>query len=135
VAKQGVTLPSKGLSSRFEFSWLPANGGELKPHTDLPSKLVTLVLSMRPRDDQHWQAEWGGGTDVLRLKDASNQPPDDYKAPLDLFDLVETFPYVANQCVIFVKTNNSWHSVGPLTGPADHYRTTVTINLERPANG
>lgn len=131
IKARGVELPSTGLTSRFEFSWLPANGGLLKPHTDIPCKLVTLVMSMRPLDDAEWQDAWGGGTDVLKPRSGVMPVLEDYKAPRDAFDLVETFPYVANQCVIFIKTDNSWHSVGPLAGPAGRWRNTVTINIER----
>src|SRR5574339_623888 len=36
----------KVYGSRFEFSSLPAQGGMLAPHTDIPSKAVTLILPM-----------------------------------------------------------------------------------------
>ena len=34
------------LTARFEFSMLPADGGHILPHTDTPSKIVTLIVSM-----------------------------------------------------------------------------------------
>lgn len=117
------------LKARFEFSMLPADGGCLRPHTDLPSKLVTLVVSMLPKMDD-WDRVWGGGTDVLKPKPGS-PPLDDYRADLDAFDVVETYAYVPNQCVVFVKTADSWHSVGPLGGPEGALRKTLTINIER----
>ena len=36
-----------------------------------------------------------------------------------------------NQCVIFVKTFNSWHAVYPMTGHGSQaLRKTLTINIE-----
>jgi hypothetical protein len=117
------------LKTRWEFSLLPADGGCLRPHTDIPSKLLTVVLSMRPIGDETWLPEWGGGTDVLRP--IGDTPPDDYKADLSAFEVVHTYPYVPNQAVVFVKSKDSWHSVGPIAGPAAALRRTVTINVER----
>ena len=34
------------LSARFEFSMLPSDGGSIRPHTDAPQKIITLVLSI-----------------------------------------------------------------------------------------
>ena len=50
------------LRSRFEFSMLPADGGQVIPHTDSPGKVITLVLSMLA--DGEWEPSVGGGTDV-----------------------------------------------------------------------
>lgn len=119
------------LSARFEFSALPAAGGLLRPHTDLASKVVTLVLSMQPFEDV-WEPAWGGGTDVFALTDPT-QTYADYQAPADALQTVHTYPYRPNQCVVFIKTPNSWHGVGPLAGPVGAFRRTVTINIERAA--
>lgn len=126
-----IQMDLTGLSSRFEFSLLPADGGLLRPHTDLASKVVTLVLSMQPTI-KPWDAVWGGGTDVLEQVDASATFAD-YEAPEGALKKVHTYDYAPNQCVVFVKSEKSWHSVGPLTGPEGKgkWRRTVTINLER----
>src|SRR4029079_3577830 len=42
------------LKKRFEISMLPADGGHIKPHTDSPGKLMTLVVSFC--DEREWQA-------------------------------------------------------------------------------
>jgi hypothetical protein len=52
---------------------------------------------------------------------------------LDFDDVTElkTFPFEPNQCLVFIKTNNSWHSVFPMTGnDRKILRKTVTINIE-----
>src|SRR5256885_897092 len=55
------------LSARFEFSMLPANGGFIRPHTDSPHKIITLVVAML--NEGEWNPEFGGGTEVLRPRD------------------------------------------------------------------
>jgi hypothetical protein len=128
-----TSAPSKGvraLKSRFEFSMLPADGGHIKPHTDSPGKIITLVASMVRPDE--WNAAWGGGTTVLRAKDVRysfnyvNRQLD-----FDAAEVIDAYAFEPNQCVLFVKTFNSLHAVSPLTGfgsPA--MRKTLTINIE-----
>lgn len=117
------------LKTRFEFSMLPADGGCLRPHTDIPTKLVTLVVTMRAAADT-WEPSYGGGTDVLWPKDG--QPAlEDYKADFDAFDVIESYAYQPNQGVLFVKTADSWHGVSEMKGPSDALRKTLTINVER----
>lgn len=113
-------------SARWEFSLMNAAGGSLAPHTDLASKVVTLVIAL----PDGWDDAWGGGTDILRPRDPFLRLKD-YHAGKDAFELVDTLPHHAHTGVLFVKTLNSWHSVGPLTGPDDAWRRTLTINIER----
>ena len=125
-------LPSLGqrLRSRFEFSVLKADGGEVAPHTDAPRKIVTLVMTMIK--DGEWPPDLGGGLDINRSTD------DAYKfnwknqiVPWDKIEVVETVPFVPNQCMIFVKTFNSLHSVKPMRGKgSEALRKSVTIVLE-----
>jgi hypothetical protein len=126
-------LPSPGtrLRSRFEFSVLKADGGTVEPHTDSASKIITLVVSMiKPGE---WDPALGGGLDV-------NRPTDDAYAfnwnnrqvPWDKIDVVENIPFVQNQCILFIKTHNSLHSVRRMNNSgSDALRKTVTIVIER----
>jgi hypothetical protein len=118
------------LSTRFEFSMLPADGGHIKPHTDAPQKLITLVFSMSRPDE--WDPAWGGGTnmDVPREARHTYNHVNNY---LDFGEVrpIKTFPFDPNQCVAFVKTFNSLHSVPPMTGPEGSMRRTLTLNIER----
>jgi hypothetical protein len=118
------------LKARFEFSALPADGGHLVPHTDAPTKIVTMIVSILRNGE--WNPSFGGGTDV-------NQPKDDrYRfnhlnrlAGFEDMEVLHTYEFMANQAVIFVKTFNSWHSVRPMTGVgSDALRRTLTINIE-----
>lgn len=118
------------LRARFEFSALPVDGGHLVPHTDAPTKIVTIIVSMLREDE--WNPAFGGGTDVNRPRDKCFSF--NYVNRLASFadmDVIDTFDFAPNQAVIFVKTFNSWHSVRPMTGhgsPA--MRKTLTINIE-----
>jgi hypothetical protein len=118
------------LKARFEFSALPADRGHLVPHTDAPTKIVTMIVSILRNGE--WNRAFGGGTDV-------NQPKDDrYRfnhlnrlADFEDMDVLHTYEFLANQAVIFVKTFNSWHSVRPMSGVgSDAVRRTLTINIE-----
>ena len=121
------------LSTRFEFSMLPADGGYIMPHTDSPSKIVTLIVSMAGEDE--WDPAFGGGTDVNRPKDvrrAFNRM--NAQAEFDEMEVLDTFEFTPNQVVVFVKTFNSWHSVRPMTGAGSpQMRKTLTINIEAAA--
>ena len=118
------------IRSRFEFSSMPAADGSIKPHTDAPTKLITLVVSMI--QDGEWnEPAWGGGTSMVMPKDRT-RVYNHFNKYMDFgeVDVVKTFPFVPNQCVLFVKTYNSWHSVQPMTGPESSLRKTLTINIE-----
>jgi hypothetical protein len=117
------------LTARFEFSMMSANGGYIYPHTDSPQKLITLVMSMaRPGE---WHESWGGGTDMMRPLDVSNNFNFMNRyLQFDETDVIETMAYEPNQCVIFIKTFNSLHAVRPMSGPKGVMRRTLTVNIE-----
>lgn len=119
------------LRTRFEFSVLKADGGEVSPHTDTPKKIITLVLSMIRAGE--WQPEFGGGLDVNRATDTAfafnwkNQV-----VPWDKVEIIDTIPIVPNQCTVFVKTFNSLHSVRKMQQAGSNaLRKTVTIVIEK----
>jgi hypothetical protein len=118
-----------GLKTRFEFSMLPADGGHIKPHTDSPGKLITLVVAFA---DDGWNPAHGGATTVLKPRDnhlAFNHL--NKQAEFEAMEVLDSFPFQPNQCVLFVKTFNSWHAVSPMTGYGSSLmRKTLTINIE-----
>ncbi len=122
--------PYAPLSARFEFSALPADGGSLVPHTDSPSKIVTLIVSMCREGE--WNPALGGGTDMCRHKDPSKSFNFvNHLVGFDDVEVLHTFEYTPNQAIVFVKTFNSWHSVRPMTGNnSDVLRKTLTIVIE-----
>ena len=103
------------------------------PHTDDPNKLITLVVSIMQLGE--WKPEWGGGTEICLPKNRSlifNQQ--NRHLDFDEVDVIKQFPFVPNQCVLFIKTYNSWHQVSPLQAGKDGpMRKTLTINIERKA--
>lgn len=115
-------------STRFEFSSLPAFGGMILPHRDIKAKVVTLIIPMMTSED--WNPEWGGGTDVLSPHPGLAYPKD-YQSPRMDFILHESYLPLPNQAVVFIKSDYSWHSVGPIRGPEGIWRRTLTVNVER----
>jgi hypothetical protein len=130
LARGRLSDCSPRLGARFEFSMLPADGGHILPHTDAPSKIVTLIVSIV--DEGEWDPAFGGGTDVNRPKDVRlgfNQL--NRQGRFEDMEVLDTFEFTPNQAVIFVKTFNSWHSVRPMKGVASPaMRKTLTINIE-----
>jgi len=126
--QNGHSIP---LSARFEFSVMPADGGQLHPHTDSPWKIITFVVSMlRPGE---WNPDFGGGTDVLRPK-RPHQNFNWLNGYLDFedCDILHTYEFEPNQALVFVKTFNSWHCVRPIKGQGSSLlRRTLTINIEK----
>ncbi len=124
--QQGHDLP---LTARFEFSVMPADGGQLRPHTDSPWKIMTYVLSMLKPGE--WNPAYGGGTDILRPKKPANNFNwlNGYLDYNDC-DILHTYEFEPNQALLFVKTFNSWHCVRPIQGDnSGLLRRTLTINI------
>jgi hypothetical protein len=126
-------LPSKAtkLRSRFEFSVLKADGGEVAPHTDTPKKIITLVQTMIK--DGEWNPAIGGGLDINRATDTKYAFNWKNKmVPWDKIEVIDTIPFVPNQCTVFVKTFNSLHSVRKMKEEGSKaLRKTVTIVIEK----
>ena len=118
------------LRSRFEFSIIRSGGGYLTPHTDTPKKRITLVFSMIRENE--WFPEYGGATDVNR---ALNQE-DSYnwvnrRVDFENVETLHSYEFTPNQCLVFVKTFNSLHSVRPIPKtPPTAIRKTLTVNIE-----
>ena len=118
------------LRTRFQFSSLPADGGFIRPHTDTPKKRITLIVSIAAEGE--WDSAFGGGTDMNRARAPEHAYNWDNRS-LDFEDveILSTYEFAPNQCVLFVKTFNSLHSVRPMQGTgSDALRRTLTINLE-----
>lgn len=125
-----LPVSSGSLRTRFEFSVLKADGGEVAPHTDTPKKIITLVMTMI--NDDEWKPEYGGGLDVNRTTDESYAYNWNNRiVPWNKIEIIDTIPFVPNQCTVFVKTFNSLHSVRKMTKKgSDALRKTITIVIE-----
>jgi len=119
------------LRARFEFSMMNGQGGHILPHTDEPKKIITLVMTMVQPGE--WKDEWGGGTQVCWPKDRTKSYNFVNKyMQFDEVDVLSSYGFVPNQCIIFVKTYNSWHQVAPMQAPDPSIlRRTLTINIEK----
>ena len=104
------------LRSRFEFSSMPVTGGNIRPHTDHPSKVVTMVIPILRQNE--WNEDYGGGTSVVWPKDrTSSYNLTNTYLDFDEVDCVRTYPFEPNQCLVFVKTYNSCLPPGWMRGP------------------
>jgi hypothetical protein len=120
------------LKARFEFSALPANGGMVVPHTDARRKLVTFVISMVREGE--WDTRHGGGLDINRPRNPRlNYNQINRHAGFEDMEVIDTYEFMPNQGVLFIKTFNSWHSVRPMSGTdSTALRKTLTINILKP---
>lgn len=118
------------LRSRFEFSAMPVTGGSIRPHTDHPSKIVTMVIPILAEGE--WDPAYGGGTSIVWPKDRSRSFNfSNSYMDFDEVECLKSYAFEPNQCLVFVKTHNSWHAVWPMTGnDARVLRKTLTINIE-----
>ena len=120
------------LRSWFEFSMLPGDQGCVKPHTDAPTKYITLVIAMDKPGE--WKESYGGGTAITWPKDSTHiYNHKNAYLEFDQVEKLETYEFEPNQCLIFVKTFNSWHAVEPLqTSDPKMFKKSLTINFEAP---
>lgn len=88
---------------RMEFSWLPAPGGYLLPHTDSAAKVFSGIIY---------------------------HPLSDVKAPLQCGPTADgpwaEVPWKPNRMAFFLKNQHSWHQVPVITQDGG-YRRTVTV--------
>jgi hypothetical protein len=119
------------LRTRFEFSMLPADGGCIKPHTDQPQKIVTIVVAM-PQNGE-WDPAYGGATEVMRPNDVTrNFNFINNQIEFEEVQTLRKFEYEPNHGVVFIKTFNSLHGVRPMKSSRPGLmRKTLTINIEQ----
>ena len=103
----------KDFKVYFEFSSIPCDGGFIAPHTDSPNKIITCVMPIIDRLEISNLK--GIGTSML---ESTN---DKYKynflnqsVPLSETKEIRYIDFSPNQMLLFIKTYNSLHSVGPI---------------------
>jgi hypothetical protein len=97
----------------------------LGPHSDSPSKLVSLLFYM-PEDDSRPHL----GTALYMPKDRQFTCPGGPHHKFDKFDHVATMPYCPNTLFAFPKTTTSFHGVQPLPAGASD-RDLLQYDLRR----
>ena len=81
----------------------------LGPHTDTPSKVITLLFYL-PADDSRPHL----GTSIYAPRDPSFSCPGGPHHPYELFNRVMTMPYLPNTLFAFFKNDHSFHGVEPI---------------------
>ena len=110
--------------ARFRFAWHRSYVGcEVSPHTDSSDKLGTFVFFFNSAQD--WHYSYGGATLLLGGLPAGKTCPDfsDFETEIQAHPL-------DFQCLVFKKTETSWHGVKPLICPEGYHRKTFHVIAE-----
>jgi hypothetical protein len=85
----------------------------LPPHTDMGEKVLALLFYL-PRDDRHAHL----GTSAYVPNDPAFRCPGGPHHPREHFTRIATAPYLPNALFGFIRTDNAFHGVEPVTDPA-----------------
>lgn len=88
-------------------------GYEIGPHTDAPHRLLSLLFYLP--DDSRWRH---CGTSLYLPKDRNFTCAGGPHYLAEPFECVATMPYEPNTLFGFMRTDNSFHGVEPVTDPA-----------------
>jgi len=114
------------VKTTFEFSKLQRDA-TVKPHTDKPDKLVSLILYF---PDPRWNDSYGGSTEFYRPNSSSLE--NNWKNRTIAFKEVSSFTeasFKPNKLVGFLKTKNSYHGVQSINCPQEISRHSFQINI------
>lgn len=101
----------------------------LGPHTDFPSKVITVLFYL-PKDDSQMHL----GTSLYTPKDPTRRCPGGPHYEREGFNRVATMPFRPNSMFAFVKADNSFHGVEPVTDPdVRRWLMLYDIKAKRPA--
>ena len=116
----------KKINIQLEFSWMQSNS-LLKPHTDAPNKLLSLMLYFPDDESSMWE---NIGTTYWDYK------KNNYKNIYPEINLIKANGKILHQNKFegkklfgFIKNHRSWHSVPKLILPKNKYRKSININL------
>lgn len=96
------------------------------PHTDLPSRLMTLLFYLSPGDEYE-----SYGTSLYVPKDENRLDGGRTHHPFGEFDRHSRVDYVPNRAVIFPRTDKSFHGVEPVP-VNDCDRRLLIVNVRAP---
>ena len=103
----------KKIDFTFEFSAINTDGGFIKPHTDGANKIITLIIPLID-NPKIYEVE-NCGTRILETNDYRYSYNFMNKTvPLEHTKTIKEIPFLDNQMIMFIKTHNSLHSVGPM---------------------
>lgn len=127
------TLNQSYFSARFEFSYIALDGAEcLKPHTDSPQKLLSLVVPILSDKDVNELKDVSLGTSIYEVINDKNYFNQKNKfLNFDDVNLIRRMPFNQNTMALIVKTFNSYHGVeSNIIDSGNYYRKSLTINIE-----
>lgn len=114
------------VSVNFQFSRLE-RGSYIPPHTDMPSKMVSLMLYF---PDKIWKKAYGGGTEFYKPKKPFLEENwENKEIPVEELNVFAEAEFLPNRFVLFVKSKNSYHGVPPIKCPESIQRNSLNINL------
>ncbi|MBI1965486.1 MAG: hypothetical protein HYS46_04485 [Betaproteobacteria bacterium] len=100
----------------------------LGPHTDTPMKVMSFLFYLPPDDTQSHL-----GTSIYVPRDPGFFCPGGPHHPFDLFNRMQTMPFLPNTLFAFMKTPNSFHGVEPIAeGNARRDLLLYDIKVENP---
>ena len=105
----------KNYNLFFEFSSIPCNGGFILPHTDSPKKIITFVVPIIKDSEKEIENFKKVGTSILSVTNPKNSY-NFYNRTMKLEETIEKkyINFSQNKMLMFIKTHNSLHSVGPV---------------------
>lgn len=130
----------KNVRVTFEYSYI-LNGGKIVPHTDNPTKLLSLMLyfpKYRKTNDKNeylYEKEKQLGTQFWNSKFLNYENIHQFDNLEDKFINNKTnipfykTPYVSNNLYGFIKSTNSWHSVNKINMYEKYIRRSININF------
>ncbi len=129
-------LIQKFLYSHFqrniEFSYM-YKGSFIHPHTDMKSKLLSLMLYFPSKKLENMKI----GTTFYnsKIKNFDNKSmklfnKENESSFIENFDETITFPFKKKNLYCFIKSDVSWHSVKKLDIPEDEVRRSINVNLK-----
>mgnify|MGYP001357165303 CR=1 FL=1 len=118
----------------FEFSSIPCDGGYILPHTDAPKKIMTFIVPIIKEEDREMEKFKNVGTSILSMSDPRHSF-NYYNKTVKFEDSVEKkyINFSPNKMLMFIKTHNSLHSVGPIE-PSNNqikFRNSITFAFRK----
>jgi hypothetical protein len=118
----------KKIDFTFEFSSMSTKNGFINPHTDGPNKILTLIIPIIT--DPRIKNIKNSGTNILQsLEDRYEYNFMNYAVPFESVRSIKEIPFLENQILMFIKTHNSLHSVGPMSDDINDNLMRNSINF------
>ena len=130
-------IKKRNFNLFFEFSSIPCDGGFILPHTDAPKKIMTFVIPIIKSDDIEIEKFKKIGTSILAMSD-NKLSYNYFNKTIRYEDTIEKkyVNFCRNNMLMFIKTHNSLHSVGPVEPLNDKikFRNSLTFSLRKNEN-